>query len=121
MSVMPRMNIDQIRLRRLDFSMLGRPLVPRFAFAVLFHERAEECIIIEPGGFLRAKILKCGFSILARMLAEICERLQYAITTSGPGHRRHGPDAIRMHDRAGTTVLHGDQRVADQRLAPHRT
>ena len=40
--------------------MLRGPLVPRFAFAVLFHERAEKCIIIEPGGFLRAKILKCG-------------------------------------------------------------
>src|SRR5438445_6589717 len=80
--------------------MLRRPLVPRFAFAVLFHERAEKCIIIQPAGFLRAKISKCGLiasppgsptltgrpvhvarlrsaplSVFARLFAKICERL----------------------------------------------
>src|SRR2546430_12509242 len=40
--------------------MLRRPLVPRFAFAVPFHERAEKRVIIEPGSFLHAEISKCG-------------------------------------------------------------
>src|ERR1700726_259311 len=80
--------------------MLRRPLVPRFAFAVLFHKRAEERVISEPGGFLRAKISKCGLiasapgsptltgrpvhvarlppaplSFFAPLFAKICERL----------------------------------------------
>src|SRR6266446_9398500 len=80
--------------------MLRRPLVPRFAFAVLFHERAEKRVIIQPGSFLRAKISKCGLiasppgtptltgrpvhvarlppgplSVFSRLFAKICECL----------------------------------------------
>ena len=60
--------------RRLDVLMLSRPFVPRFALAVLFHERAKECVIIKPSGLLISEISKLRLSILRRMRRKVCER-----------------------------------------------
>ena len=60
--------------RCLDVLMLRRPLVPRFALAVLLDERAKERAIIKPGGLLIAEISKLRLSILRRVRREVHER-----------------------------------------------
>src|SRR5438132_104708 len=57
-----------------DVLMLRRPLVPRFALAVLLDERAKERAIIKPGGLLIAEISKLRLSILRRVRREVHER-----------------------------------------------
>ena len=45
------------------FGRLIRPCIPVFALAIFFHERAEEDVTIQPGGFFLAKLSKIRLSI----------------------------------------------------------
>src|SRR5205085_6485847 len=58
----------------IDALLLARPFVPSFAVAIFLHQRAEEGVTGQPGGFLFAKSIESWLTIARCVRREIRKR-----------------------------------------------
>src|ERR1700732_905857 len=54
--------------------LFSGPIVPRFRFLILFHQRPKERVVVEPGRFAVAKILKSRSSALVGVRRKLRKR-----------------------------------------------